>query len=157
MHDIDYILDKYEPLIYYHIHKMGLWKQFPAYRDDMLQEGRMAIWKAFELYKDKKNVGAYINTTIRNALYDYVFKEMKLHLYDKNIPYVEGMFQVDFGFDAKGEYIKDEISEDKNSEILADYFIEGLTQKQVAEKHNITQQWVSTLVKRFRKRVINNV
>ena len=154
--NIEALIIKYEPIIYYHIHKMNLWKQFPAYRDDMLQEGRMAIVKAVEAYAREPNLGAYINTTIRNSIYDYVFKEMKLHLYDKNIPYVEGMYQVDFDVNLDAEYIEQEIDRDKNAEVLRDYFMDGLNQKEVAEKHNISQQWVSTLVNRFRKRVINS-
>lgn len=154
MTKLEHLIVKYEPIIYYHIHKMNLWKQFPAYREDMLQEGRMAIVRAVETYENHDNIGALINRTIRNAIYDYVFKTMQLHLYNKNIPYVEGMAKVEFDVELEAQVIREAINQDKNKTILEDYFIKGMNQVEVAERNDVSQQWVSTLVAKFREKVM---
>ena len=154
---IEEILEKYEPIIYYHIHKLNLWKQFPSYRDDFLQEGRMAVLKAYDRYNEQDNVGAYINTTIRNAIYDYAFKEMKLQHNSKNIQYTDVQYSLPYNehADSLGFIIKDMIDYDKDSDILRSYFIENKTQKDIANEYGVSQQWISLIVRKFKERVID--
>ena len=149
---IDDKLVQFEPLIYYHIHKMKLWHQFPSYRDDMLQEGRMAVVKALNEYADKPNVVAYIHSTVRNSIYDFVFKEMKLDKYAKNINYKEGQSSEE-DYNMELTVLIDLMKKDKNYDMLYDYFIEGQPQSDVATNHDVSQQWVSQIVNTFRDTV----
>lgn len=148
---IDNLLIQFEPLIYYHIHKMRLWHQFPAYRDDMVQEGRMGVLRAYNEYKDKPNFVAYVHSTVRNAIYDYVFKDMQLQQYAKNIPYLEGASSWEDDTTSEMDILVDFMRANKDYDMLYDYFIEGQTQAEVAKTFDVSQQWVSSVVNKFRE------
>lgn len=143
-----------EPIIYYQLHRLGLFKRFYSYRDDFLQEGRMAIWKALQSYDPDKGakLTTYVNIVVRNFLLNYV-RTMKLYQNERNIPFDEEQYLVDFDpIENMAELIND-YAADNHKSILTDYFVEGLTQQEVAAKNGVSQQWVSNIVSRFRERL----
>jgi RNA polymerase sigma factor (sigma-70 family) len=143
-----------EPIIYYQLHRLGLFKRFYSYRDDFLQEGRMAIWKALQSYDPDKGakLTTYVNIVVRNFLLNYV-RSMKLYQNERNIPFDEEQYLVDFDpIENMAELIND-YATDNHKSILTDYFIEGLTQQEVATKNGVSQQWVSNIISRFRERL----
>lgn len=143
-----------EPIIYYQLHRLGLFKRFYSYRDDFLQEGRMAIWKALQSYDPDKGakLTTYVNIVVRNFLLNYV-RSMKLYQNERNIPFDEEQYLVDFDpIENMAELIND-YAADNHKPILIDYFVEGLTQQEVAAKNGVSQQWVSNIVSRFRERL----
>lgn len=153
------LLIKYEPIIYYHIHKLKLWRQFPSYRDDFVQEGRMAILKAYQRYEGESNVGAYINTTIRNAIYDYAFKEMKLHINSRNLQYSDVRIHTPSEDHAGSDafFIKEMMEDSEHKQILKAYFIENRTQKYIADAYGVSQQWVSLIIRKFKEEMKNEL
>ena len=143
-----------EPIIYYQLHRLGLFKRFYSYRDDFLQEGRMGIWKALTTFDPDKGakLTTYVNVVVRNFLLNYV-RSMKLYQNERNIPFDEEQYVVDFDpIENMAELIHD-YGADNHKSILSDYFIEGMTQQEVANKNGVSQQWVSNIISRFRERL----
>lgn len=143
-----------EPIIYYQLHRLNLFKRFYSYRDDFLQEGRMAIWKALTSFDDSRGakLTTYVNVVVRNYLLNYV-RSMRLYENERNIPFDEDLFLVDFEPIDNMEELINDYGTDAHKGLLADYFIEGLTQQEVADKNGVSQQWVSNVVSKFRERL----
>lgn len=154
----DYTIDeqiaKLEPIIYFQLHRLNLFKRFYAYRDDFLQEGRMAIWHALKNFDDSRGakLTTYVNVVVRNYLLNYV-RSMKMYQNERNIPFDEDLFLVDFEPIQNMEELIDDYGTDSHKNILKDYFIEGLTQQETADKNSVSQQWVSTVISKFRERL----
>ena len=152
--NIDQQIEKLEPIIYYHLHRLGLFRRFPTYRDDFLQEGRLAIWTAITNFDDARGakLTTYVNVVVRNFLLNYV-RSMKLYENQRNIPFDEDAYLVDFDpIESITELVND-YGNDAHKAMLMDYFNEGMTQEEVATKHKVSQQWVSNVVSRFRERL----
>jgi DNA-directed RNA polymerase specialized sigma subunit len=78
---------------------------------------------------------------------------MKLYQNERNIPFDEEQYLVDFDpIENMAELIHD-YAADNHKSILSDYFIEGMTQQEVATKNGVSQQWVSNIISRFRERL----
>ncbi|NDG54095.1 MAG: sigma-70 family RNA polymerase sigma factor [Flavobacteriia bacterium] len=150
--DIDTILKAAEPIVFHHLHKTKFWDIFPNYRDDMLQEGRMAIWEATKKYNGKALFSTFAHTLVRNTLYNYVNK-MKLFK-EKNltVPLTEALIESNERVE-EDTFIIDYIYEDPNKEILIDYFVLRLSQEEVAKRNGLSQQRISQIVTEFRERV----
>ena len=150
--DIDTILKAAEPIVFHHLHKTKFWDIFPNYRDDMLQEGRMAIWEATKKYNGKALFSTFAHTLVRNTLYNYVNK-MKLFK-EKNltVPLTEALIESNEKVE-EDTFIIDYIYEDPNKEILIDYFVLRLSQEEVAKRNGLSQQRISQIVTEFRERV----
>ena len=148
--DVDLIIKAAEPIIYHHLHKTHFWDIFPNYRDDFLQEGRMAIWEATKKYNGKVLFSTFAHTLVRNTLYNYVNK-MKLFK-EKNltIPLTESLIESTESVDQDDFFIVDAMERDPNSSILTDYFVLGFSQEEVANRNGLSQQRVSQIVSQFR-------
>jgi len=151
--DVDLIIKTAEPIIYHHLHKTHFWDIFPNYRDDFLQEGRMAIWEATKKYNGRVLFSTFAHTLVRNTLYNYVNK-MKLFK-EKNltIPLTEGIIQSTETVDEEDFFIIDRMEADDNSEILLDYFVLGFSQEETAIRNGLSQQRVSQIVSQFRNKI----
>lgn len=145
---------KLEPIIYYQLHRLNLFKRFYSYRDDFLQEGRMAIWKALTSFDDSRGakLTTYVNVVVRNYLLNYV-RSMRLYENERNIPFDEDLFLVDFEPIENMEELINDYGVESHKKMLADYFIEGMTQQEVANANGVSQQWVSNVITKFRERL----
>jgi RNA polymerase sigma factor (sigma-70 family) len=148
--DVDLIIKTAEPIIYHHLHKTHFWDIFPNYRDDFLQEGRMAIWEATKKYNGRVLFSTFAHTLVRNTLYNYVNK-MKLFK-EKNltIPLTESLIESTETVDQDDFFIVDAMEKDPNGSILTDYFVLGFSQEEVANRNGLSQQRVSQIVSQFR-------
>ena len=152
--NIEKQIKQLEPIIYYQLHRLNLFKRFYSYREDFLQEGRTAIWVALKGYDKSRGakLTTYVNVVVRNYLLNYV-RSMKLYENERNIPFDEDAYLVDFEpIENITELITD-YGNEAHRKILTDYFVESLTQQQVADKNGVSQQWVSNVVSRFRKKL----
>lgn len=146
---VDLIIKSAEPIIYHHMHRTKFWDIFPNYRDDMLQEGRMAVWEATKKYNGKTLFSTFAHTLVRNNLYNYInrmklFKEknLVLPLNEADMESIESVDQEDF-------FIVDYMNADPNTDILKDYFVEGFSQEETAIRNGLSQQRVSQIVREF--------
>lgn len=146
---VDLIIKSAEPIIYYHLHRTKFWDIFPNYREDFLQEGRMAIWEATKKYNGKALFSTFAHTLVRNTLYNYINK-MKLFK-EKNltIPLSEQLIESSEGVDTEDFFMLQYMQEDENAAILYDYFVNKLSQAETAERNGYTQQRVSQIVRAF--------
>lgn len=151
--NIDSIIKSAEPIIFYHLHRTKFWDIFPNYRDDFIQEGRMAIWEATKKYNGKALFSTFVHTLVRNTLYNFVNK-MKLFK-EKNltIPLTEQLIESTETVDTEDLFMIQYIEEDENYEILHDYFVLGFSQSVVAERNGKTQQRVSQIVRQFQDKM----
>ena len=149
--DVDLIIKSAEPIIFYHLHRTKFWDIFPNYREDFIQEGRMAIWEATKKYNGKALFSTFAHTLVRNTLYNYVNK-MKLFK-EKNltIPLTEELIESTESVDTEDLFMIQYIEENENSNILYDYFVLGFSQSVVAERNGKTQQRVSQIVRQFQE------
>jgi len=76
---------------------------------------------------------------------------MKLYENERNIPFDEDAYLVDFDPIENIEQLINDYGKREHKHILYDYFVESLTQQEVADKNGVSQQWVSNIVSRFRK------
>lgn len=152
MENIEQTITEFEPIIYHLLHKTNFWRFFPEYREDFLQEGRMAIVKAVETYNGKAKLSTYIYTLVRNALYDYA-NTMKLHYQYATLPLNESAIPSQREIDLDAYYIKETMKEDEHYEWLRDYLILDLTQEEIAEKYDTNQQNVSRIIVEFRNKM----
>ena len=150
--DVDLIIKSAEPIIFYHLHRTKFWDIFPNYREDFIQEGRMAIWEATKKYNGKALFSTFAHTLVRNTLYNYVNK-MKLFK-EKNltVPLTEALIESNEKVE-EDTFIIDYIYEDPNKDILIDYFVLRLSQEVVAKRNGLSQQRISQIVTEFRERV----
>lgn len=152
--NIEEQITQLEPIIFYQLHRLNLFKRFHSYRDDFLQEGRLAIWTALTNFDDTRGakLTTYVNVVVRNFLLNYV-RSMKLYENERNIPFDEDAYLVDFDpIENMAELITDYGTEAHRG-LLTDYFVEGMTQQEVATKNGVSQQWVSNVVSKFRERL----
>lgn len=151
--EVDLIIKSAEPIIFHHLHKTKFWDIFPNYRDDFVQEGRMAIWEATKKYNGKALFSTFAHTLVRNTLYNYVNK-MKLFK-EKNltIPLTEGLIESTEMVDTDDLFMLEYIEQDINAEILHDYFVSGFSQDETANRNGLSQQRVSQIVSEFRDRM----
>ena len=152
---VDYIIESATPIIFFHLHRTKFWDIFPNYRDDFLQEGRMALWEAIKKYNGKALFSTFAHTVVRNTLYNYVNK-MKLFK-EKNltIPLTEQTMESIEYVDTEDLFIKDAIDADPNADILEDYFVLGFSQEEVAKRNGLSQQRVSQIVRQFQEEMRN--
>lgn len=141
-----------EPLIYSVLHKTHFWSIFPSYREDFLQEGRMAIQKAIESFNEggKVKLSTYAYVLIRNAVYDYANK-MKLHYQYKTLPLNENLVENNRQIDLTAAYIVSEMRDSEYYEWLRDYFIYEDSQSTISKRYNTNQQNVSRIIVEFRE------
>lgn len=149
----DLIIEASTPIIYFHLHKTKFWDIFPSYREDLLQEGRMAVWEAIKKYNGKAQFSTFAHTLVRNTLYNYINKMKLFKQKNLTIPLTEQMAESLEYVDEEDFFMLDYIEEDPNSKILIDYFVEGFSQLETAERNNLSQQRVSQIVSQFRTRM----
>jgi RNA polymerase sigma factor (sigma-70 family) len=152
----DLVIQKCEPIIYYYLHKLGFWQHFPAERDDLLQEGRIALLKCIQRYNGKAQFTTYAHNSVRNALYNYVAK-MKLYKYgnlqelpddveNENISTMKTLTLYD-------DVIEDieKIENESVKKIIKFYFILEYTQQEIADELKVSQQWAAQVIGNFKK------
>lgn len=150
--DVDLIIKSAEPIIFYHLHRTKFWDIFPNYREDFIQEGRMAIWEATKKYNGKALFSTFAHTLVRNTLYNFVNK-MKLFK-EKNltVPLTEALIESNEKVD-EDTFIIEYIYEDPNKDILIDYFLLNLSQEETAKRNGLSQQRISQIINEFKSRV----
>jgi RNA polymerase sigma factor (sigma-70 family) len=147
-----------EPIRYYYLHKTNFWNLFTGYRDDFLQEGRIAILKCINAYDYRGRFTTFVHTAIRNALYSFV-KKMDLFGNMKNIDLKDDITydDLDESCNVKALTLIDELMDSihlhKHKDILHPYFLDGKTQTEVAKDLGVSQQWVNIVVNNFKKEV----
>lgn len=116
----------------------------------------LALLQAYDSFDPSYGVQltTYAYVIVNNSLHRYARNE-KLYRYD--LPFEEGYVAVDT--DAEQQVIMEELislmKEDTNRPILLDYFVNGYTQAETANRNFCTQQRVSQVVTEFRKRVVD--
>ena len=151
----DAVIEATETIIYHYLHRTTFWSIFPNERDDLVQEGRLAIYKCALTYDGRNKFTTYVHNAVRNAIYNYV-KRMKLF---DNINMVELLPDVynisddsdDTAMTKLYEMLMNDLLNDKHSDILHAYFVEEYSQQEIADKMNLSQQWVGTIVNTFKK------
>jgi RNA polymerase sigma factor (sigma-70 family) len=143
-----------EPIIYYYLHKTNFWSIFTSFRDDFLQEGRIAILKCINAYDYRGRFTTFVHTAIRNALYSFVKKmdlfgnmknvELKLEIADDDLS-MKPLTIVDD--------LIDNIEHHKHKDILKGYFLDGKTQTEVAKDLGVSQQWANTVINQYKKEI----
>lgn len=145
-----------EPIIYYYLHKTNFWNIFTSFRDDFLQEGRIAILRCINAYDYRGRFTTFVHTSIRNALYSFV-KKMDLFGNMKNVELKLDVAEGDDDFSDKPltmiDDLIDNIEHHKNRDILKGYFLDGKTQTEVAKDLGVSQQWVNTIVNQYKKEI----
>ena len=154
--DHDKVVALCEPIIYYYLHKTNFWSIFTSYRDDFLQEGRIAILKCINAYDYRGRFTTFVHTAIRNALYSFV-KKMDLF---GNMKHLELKLEMADNSDELSmkpltlmDDLIDNIENHKNKDILSRYFLQGKTQTEVAKDLGVSQQWVNTIVNQYKKEI----
>lgn len=150
--NIEETIIEFEPIIYHLLHKTNFWRVFPGYREDFVQEGRMAIVKAVATYNGKAKLSTYIYTLVRNALYDYA-NTMKLHYQYNTLPLNQDAIPSKREMDLDAYYIKESMKQDEHYQWLKDYLILDLTQEEIAEKYDTNQQNVSRIIIEFKNKM----
>jgi RNA polymerase sigma factor (sigma-70 family) len=146
---VDLIIKSAEPIIYYHMHRTKFWDIFPNYREDFLQEGRMAVWEATKKYNGKTLFSTFAHTLVRNNLYNYVNKMKLFKERNLTIPLNELEVESHESVDQEDFFILDYMEKDPNTDILVDYFVSGFSQEETALRQGISQQRVSQIVREF--------
>lgn len=139
-----------EPLIYTVLHKTHFWQMFPSYRDDFLQEGRIAIHKAIKNYNGKAKLSTYAYVLIRNAVYDFANK-MKLHYQYRPLPLNQELISSEREIDLEAAFAIEKMKESEYYEWLRDYYIMEDSQSTIAKRYNTNQQNVSRVIVEFRE------
>jgi RNA polymerase sigma factor (sigma-70 family) len=152
MENTEQVIIEHEKIIYHLLHKTNFWRIFPEYREDFVQEGRMAIVKAVDTYNGKAKLSTYIYTLVRNAIYDYA-NTMKLHYQYATLPLNIDAIPSQREMDLDAYYIKERMKEDEHYKWLRDYLILDITQEEIAEKYNTNQQNVSRIIVDFRNKM----
>lgn len=153
-HNREELLIQFEPIIYKHMHRLGLWRLFESSRDDLMQEGRLAILHAADTWDSERGVklSTYTYVVVRNALLRAQKKLGLFNNYYNSVPYEDNLKSTPS--DSEDEVMYDELREyidiHKHKIILGAYFIDGYTQEEVSKKLDISQQWVSQVINRFR-------
>ena len=147
--EVDLIIKSAEPIIYYHMHRTKFWDIFPNYREDFLQEGRMAVWEATKKYNGKTLFSTFAHTLVRNNLYNYVNKMKLFKERNLTIPLNELEVESKESVDQEDFFILDYMEKDPNTDILVDYFVLGFSQEETALRQGISQQRVSQIVREF--------
>ena len=146
----DQVIKECETIIYHYLHKTNFWTIFPNDRDDMTQEGRMAIYKCCMTFDNRNKFTTYIHTAIRNAIYNYV-KKMRMFDYANMVEVDLDIIPSETDTSDKYDMVMGDLTNHKNSDILRMYFVENYTQQDIADKMNLSQQWVGSLVNNFKK------
>lgn len=150
--DMDFKIKDLEPLIYTVLHKTHFWQMFPSYRDDFLQEGRIAIVKAIENYNGKAKLSTYAYVLIRNAVYDFANK-MKLHYQYRPLPLNLELLSSDRTIDLDVAHVINKLQENEYYEWLRDYYILEDSQSAIAKRYKTNQQNVSRVIVEFREMI----
>lgn len=149
-HTAEHKIKELEPLIYTVLHKIHFWQMFPSYRDDFLQEGRIAINKAIKNYNGKAKLSTYAYVLIRNAIYDYANK-MKLHYQYRPLPLNQELISSEREIDLDAAFAIEKMKESEYYEWLRDYYIFEDSQSTIAKTYNTNQQNVSRVIVEFRE------
>lgn len=151
--DLNTLLVATENIIYYTLHNTGLWTRFPNYRDDFLQEGRLAILDAYKHFKTGKGASfpTYAHTIVRNRIFTYI---RGLKWLKDEVDYELNPDHIDLTYDMKPltlyDTLVDEINAHEHKNALKLYFLDEYTQDEVAKKTGMSQQWVYTTISNFR-------
>lgn len=152
----DEVLSLTEAVIYFYLHNTGLWTRFPNYRDDFLQEGKLATLNAIKEWR--KDGGAsfmtYLHIVVRNRLFSYL----------RSMNWLKG--EVDYELDPDNKNLTyemkpltlydtllEEMNNDENKDTLKLYFIDEYTQDEVARRLNKSQQWVNNITIKFKNKM----
>jgi RNA polymerase sigma factor (sigma-70 family) len=156
--DRDTIVKLCDTIIYFHLHRSGLWARYPSYRDDFLQEGRMGILTAIDNWRGggKAQFTTFAHIVVRNHLFSYARKMKWLNGeasdYELNDEDVSG------DYDMKPLTLADtifgEIKNDKYANVLNLYFIQEYTQDTIGKMIGKSQQWVNSVCNDFKQKMI---
>jgi RNA polymerase sigma factor (sigma-70 family) len=152
----DEVLSLTEPLIYFQLHNTGLWARFPNYRDDFVQEGKLATLNAIKEWR--KDGGAsfmtYLHVLIRNRFFTYL---RSMRWLKGEVDYELDPDNKDLIYDMKPltlyDTIVEEMNKDDNSLVLKMNFLDEYTQDEIARQLNKSQQWVNTTCLKFRDKM----
>jgi RNA polymerase sigma factor (sigma-70 family) len=150
--DYNSVIDACDSIIYHYLHKTNFWNIFPNDRDDLVQEGRIAVYKCALTYDKRTKFTTYVHNAVRNSIYNYV-KKMKLF---DNINMVE--LDTDTYNNSEEttmtevyENVLTEMLNNQHLDILHAYFVEDYTQQDIADKMNLSQQWIGTIINNFKR------
>ncbi len=146
-----------------------LWKVYPsfAYSEDMHQEALLGLWKACLTFDESKSkFSTYATQCILNQI-RMVMRGMQKQpdivsldapIRDTDEAFLASVIEdcsatIDTGCIALQEFIRS-LSEKERT--IVQYKMEGLTQRQIAEKFNKSQSWVSRILKKLQKQYLES-
>lgn len=152
----DDVLSLTEPLIYFQLHNTGLWARFPNYRDDFIQEGKLATINAMKEWR--KDGGAsfmtYLHVLIRNRFFTYL---RSMRWLKTEVDYELDPDDKDLTYDMKPltlyDTLVEEMNNDENSLALKMNYLDEYTQDEISRKLNKSQQWVNNVCIKFRDKM----
>lgn len=150
--DYDAVIKACETIVYHYLHRTNFWTIFANERDDLLQEGRLAIYKCALTYDKRSKFTTYVHNAVRNSIYNYV-KKMKLFDNLNVVEMDEGAYNNsdDITMSELYENVMNDLLNSPNTDILHAYFVDEYTQQDIADKMNLSQQWIGTIVNKFRE------
>lgn len=139
--------------------------------EDIINEGMIGLWKAMLYYNPEKGytIFALIKTCVRNSILEYV-KKMNKHVNvgSLDVPTIEGeeetmLYDIieDTRFDMDREVYSneivsmfDELLTERDKNVMEDFFIRQIKQKDIVEKYNLSGQGhVGLIISRSKKKI----
>jgi RNA polymerase sigma factor (sigma-70 family) len=155
--DKDAILKNAETIIYYQLHITGLWQRYPNFRDDFLQEGRLAVLDAVKHWKSdgKASLLTYMHILVRNRIFSYIrsLKWLNTESSDYELDEENGNLSYDLKPLTFYDTLVADMNKEGDKETLKLYFLDEYTQDEVAKKVNKSQQWVNNTCTNFRDKM----
>jgi len=152
--DREALITACEPIIYWVLHHTDFWNKFPSYREDFLQEGRLAVLYALDNWdkKYKTQFTTYATLVIKSKIYTF-YNKMKWYQNESFNELEDEKHEKSYGMKPLTLYdtLVEEMEKDENGNTLKLFYIDEYTQDEVAKMVGMSQQWVGNVVLKFKK------
>lgn len=157
------------PLVWY-ILRRHYPKIDPLIYDDVVQSAMIGLWKAIMTYNpEKTKIATYASRCIINQIRMY-FRQYYRHkdvcsldstidggnLMIKDVIADENDFTIDIEIDFLVNGILSQL-EGIEKELMIDYYIKRMKQREMVAKYNVTQAMISRKIKKIRKKILDQI